>query len=77
MSMTKKDFTLIADVCGASLDAIEEMAIDSIAKHAVIALALTMADALSERYPRFDRDKFLTHIRPDIAWPPPVADGDG
>lgn len=77
--MSRKDYTLLADCLGASIEGTgpDHLDLGREARVAVITTATVVADELARAYPNFDRVKFLARVDPDIPWPPPVTDGAG
>lgn len=78
MSMTKKDFELLADVLGASYEGTgpDYLDLGEEARIAVLTTAACVADELARVHPRFDRTKFLDRVAPNLTTLfPPAADG--
>jgi len=57
MTMTRKDFTLVADALGMSI----ARAIGT-ETHGAIRAAVGIAHAFDVTYPRFDYDEFMAHV---------------
>lgn len=68
MSMTKKDFEVVADV-------LAEARTNSGSPDFALYVSVRMAEAFEKAYPRFDKAKFLGAIAPNT--PLPAADGEG
>ena len=55
MTMTRKDFTLVADALGMSIARAVEY-------NGALLAAVGIATAFDVTYPRFDYDKFMAHV---------------